>query len=62
MFFQDCIFDIIIVFQHIKVSLKGHPAIIDADTPKDVKKEESTWCIFDKKVIVLNIEKVNLNA
>ena len=44
--------------QHIKVGLKGHPAIIDGDLPKDCKVEESTWTLEDRKVIVVQLEKV----
>ena len=53
--------DVVVEFskKHLKVGLKGHPTIIDAPTPKDIKVEDSTWCIFDKKVVVLTIEKVN---
>lgn len=45
--------------KHLKVGLKGHPLIIDGDFPKDVKLDESTWVLQDKKALLLNIEKVN---
>lgn len=45
--------------KHLKVGLKGHPLIIDGDFPKDVKLDESTWVLQDKKTLLLNIEKVN---
>jgi len=45
--------------RHLKVGLKGHPLIIDGDFPKDVKLDESTWVLQDKKALLLNIEKVN---
>lgn len=45
--------------KHLKVGLKGHPLIIDGDFPKDVKLDESTWVLQDKKSLLLNIEKVN---
>ena len=44
--------------QHLKVGLKGHPPIIDGEFPKDCKVEESTWCLQDRKEIVVQLEKV----
>jgi len=45
--------------KHLKVGLKGHPLIIDGDFPKEVKMDESTWVLEDKKSLLINIEKVN---
>merc|ERR1712126_246235 len=45
--------------KHLKVGLKGHPLIIDGDFPKEVKLEECTWCLEDKKTLLINLEKVN---
>jgi len=45
--------------KHLKVGIKGKPFIIDGDFPKEVKLEESTWVLEDKKSVLLNIEKVN---
>jgi len=45
--------------KHLKVGIKGQPFIIDGDFPKEVKLEESTWVLEDKKTVLLNIEKVN---
>merc|ERR550534_1417241 len=45
--------------KHLKVGAKGQPPIIDGAFPKEVKLEESTWVLEDKKTILLNIEKVN---
>ena len=46
--------------QHLKVGLKGKPPVIDCDTHKEIKIEESTWCIEDGREVILNIEKVML--
>ncbi|XP_061177624.1 nuclear migration protein nudC-like [Saccostrea echinata] len=45
--------------KHLKVGLKGHPPIMDGETFNEIKVEESTWTIDNKKYITLNIEKVN---
>ena len=34
--------------------------MIDGETFNEIKLEESTWCIEDRKVVVVNIEKVRL--
>ena len=44
--------------KHLKVGLKGHPLIIDGDFPKEVKLDECTWCLEDKKTLLINLEKV----
>lgn len=53
--------DIIVEFtkKHLKVSLKGHPPIIDADMPHNVKVEECYWTLEDKKLIHVFLEKIN---
>ncbi|XP_002740019.1 nuclear migration protein nudC-like [Saccoglossus kowalevskii] len=45
--------------KHLKIGLKGHPAIIDGETFNEIKVEECCWVIEDKKELVLTIEKVN---
>ncbi|CAD5122571.1 DgyrCDS10985 [Dimorphilus gyrociliatus] len=53
--------DVIVEIQRhkLKVGLKGHPPIIEGETYAELKVEESTWCIQDRKEILINIEKVN---
>jgi len=45
--------------RHLKVGVKGQPLMIDGDFPKEVKLEECTWCLEDKKTLLINLEKVN---
>ena len=33
--------------------------MIDGDLPKEVKLEESTWTLQDKKIVMVQLEKVN---
>jgi len=53
---KDCV--VVLDKKHIKVGLKGHPSVIDAEFPKEIKVDESTWSI-DGKTITISIEKVN---
>ena len=48
----------LVFVQHLKVGIKGKPPVIDGETCKEIKLEESTWCIEDGKEVILNIEKV----
>lgn len=52
--------DVIVDFQkkHLKVGLKGHPAIIDAELCNSIKVEESLW-VIENKVLNITMEKVN---
>merc|ERR1712083_838323 len=45
--------------KHIKIGIKGKEPIIDGDLPKEVKLEESTWTLQDKKIVMVQLEKVN---
>merc|ERR1719239_1385755 len=45
--------------KHIKIGIKGKEPIIDRDLPKEVKLEESTWTLQDKKIMMVQLEKVN---
>jgi len=31
--------------QHLKVGLKGEPALVDGSLPEIVKKDDSIWCV-----------------
>ncbi|XP_064616415.1 nuclear migration protein nudC-like [Liolophura sinensis] len=51
--------DVVIEKKKIKAGLKGHPPILQGEFPKEIKVEETTWCLEDKKVLLINLEKVN---
>ena len=42
-----------------QIGIKGKEPIIDGDLLKEVKLEESTWTLQDKKVMMVQLEKVN---
>lgn len=53
--------DLIVDMQkkHLKVALKGKDPVIDGDLFTTIKLEECSWCIEDKKILLINLEKVN---
>jgi len=46
--------------KRLKVQIKGHAEpIVDDEMPHEVKQEESTWVMENKRTLVLTIEKIN---
>jgi len=45
--------------KHLKVGVKGQPLILDGNFPKEVKLDDCTWCLEDKKTLLISLEKVN---
>lgn len=43
----------------IKVGVKGQPLILEGDFPKEVKLDDCTWCLEDKKTLLVSLEKVD---
>lgn len=44
----------------LKVGLKGHPPLLEGESYNNIKIEESTWIIEDRKVLILTLQKVNM--
>lgn len=53
--------DVSVEFQkkHLKVTLKGHPPIIDGEVQQEIKIDECYWTLEDGRVIHIFLEKVN---
>jgi len=53
--------DVVVEYKkrHLKIGLKNQTPIIDAALEKDIKVEESTWVLEDRKVIFVTLEKIN---
>ena len=52
--------DLVVVIEkkHLNVGVKGQALIIDGNFPKEVKLEDCTWCLEDKKTLLVSLEKV----
>ena len=52
--------DLVVVIEkkRIKVGVKGQDLIIAGDFPKEVKLDDCTWCLEDKKTLLISLEKV----
>jgi len=53
--------DLVVNIEKKKLSagLKGHPPVLEGEFYNDVKVDECTWCIQDRKLLLINLEKVN---
>uniref|UniRef100_A0AC35TY15 CS domain-containing protein n=1 Tax=Rhabditophanes sp. KR3021 TaxID=114890 RepID=A0AC35TY15_9BILA len=53
--------DIVVVIskKHLKVGLKNQAPLIDEDLKYEIKMDESTWILENKKTVVITMEKIN---
>jgi len=54
---KDCVVDF--NKKKIKIGLKGQPPVLEGQLYNDIKPEDCTWCIQDKKLLLINLEKMN---
>lgn len=45
--------------RHLVVGVRGHPAIIDADTYNELKLEDCAWQLENRLTIILHLSKIN---
>ncbi|KAI8341667.1 HSP20-like chaperone [Chlamydoabsidia padenii] len=51
--------EVVLKKKHIKVALKGQPAILEGELCKDIKLDDSTWSIEDQQQVEIHLEKSN---
>nr|CAG4641073.1 EOG090X0AH4 [Eulimnadia texana] len=51
--------DIEIQKRRLRIGVRGQQPIISGELPHEIKLEDSTWVLEDRKMVLVNLEKVN---
>ncbi|ORX61478.1 CS-domain-containing protein [Hesseltinella vesiculosa] len=51
--------EVVLKRKHIKVALKGQPALLEGELCKDIQVDDSTWSVQDQKEVEIQLEKQN---